>query len=104
MNIEIFKRDEVVLKKSRSDVVQRRWCFSIRFLKTQQNILKPSSPLEASSMSFNCATKHVLVTKTHLMELELESKHVAEGLMFTHVRFDEGDEELILVRATLIHF
>ncbi len=32
MNVEVFKSDEVVLKKSCSDVVQRWWCFSIRLL------------------------------------------------------------------------
>ncbi len=36
MNVEVFKSDEVVLKKSCSDVVQRWWCFSIRLLWKQK--------------------------------------------------------------------
>lgn len=39
----------------------------------------------------------------YLMELELEAKHVAEGLVLAHVGLDKRDEELIVVRATLIH-
>lgn len=39
----------------------------------------------------------------HLVELELEAKHVAQGLMLAHVGLDERNEKLILVRATFIH-
>lgn len=39
----------------------------------------------------------------HLVEFELKTKDVAEGEWLTHVRLDEGEEELILVRPTLIH-
>lgn len=75
----------------------------------ERTTLTSSDPASTSIISFQtvakvCSTEGVWVTITHLMELELESKHVAEGLMFTHVGFDEGDEELILVRATLVHF
>lgn len=40
---------------------------------------------------------------SHLVELELEAQDVAEGEGFTHVGLDEGQEELVLVRATLVH-
>ena len=40
----------------------------------------------------------------YLVELELEAQHVAEGERFTHVGLDEGEEEVVLVRAPLIHF
>lgn len=37
------------------------------------------------------------------MKLELEAKHVAEGLVLAHVGLDKRDEELIVIRATLVH-
>lgn len=40
---------------------------------------------------------------SHLVEFELESQDVAEGERLTHVRLDERQEEVILVRSTLIH-
>ena len=39
----------------------------------------------------------------YLVELELEAQHVAEGEWFTHVGLDEGEEEVVLVRAALVH-
>lgn len=38
------------------------------------------------------------------MELELEAEDVAQGLLLTHVRLDQRDEELVLVRTALVHF
>lgn len=40
---------------------------------------------------------------SHLVEFELKTEDVAEGEWLTHVRLDEREEELILVRPTLIH-
>lgn len=40
---------------------------------------------------------------TYLVELELEAQHVAEGLVLTHVGLDKRDEELIVIRAALVH-
>lgn len=40
---------------------------------------------------------------SYLVEFELKTEDVAEGERLTHVRLDEREEELILVRSTLIH-
>lgn len=42
--------------------------------------------------------------RPHLMEFELEAQDVAQGLVLTHVRLDQRDEELVLVRTALVHF
>lgn len=46
---------------------------------------------------FYCATILLLKEQPHLVELELEAEDVAQGLVLTHVRLDQRDEELVLV-------
>ena len=64
------------------------------------------------SVVFGLRVGHKLPVRMHtlrtaggpyLVELELEAQHVAEGERFTHVGLDEGEEEVVLVRAALIH-
>lgn len=40
---------------------------------------------------------------SHLVEFELKTQDVAEGEWLTHVRLDERQKEVILIRSTLIH-
>lgn len=42
--------------------------------------------------------------QAHLVEFELEAQDVAQRLVLTHVRLDQRDEELVLVRTALVHF
>lgn len=45
----------------------------------------------------------VRLSFSHLVEFELKTEDVAEGEWLAHVRLDEREKELVLVRSTLIH-
>lgn len=53
---------------------------------------------------FCCVNDTDAERQGHLMEFELEAEDVAQGLVLTHVRLDQRDEELVLVWTALVHF
>lgn len=46
---------------------------------------------------------HILERSSYLVEFKLKAQYVTQGERFTHVGLDEGQEEFILVRSTLVH-
>lgn len=55
------------------------------------------------SVQSNTFKLSVRLSFSHLVEFELKTEDVAEGEWLTHVGLDERQEEVILVRPTLIN-